>query len=49
MKKINWGKAACAVFAGVLGLQVMGCGSSSGTENTTVTKEFVYVPEYQSF
>ena len=47
MKKINWGKAACAVFAGVLGLQVMGCGSSSGTENTTVTKEFVYVPEYQ--
>ncbi len=47
MKRINWGKAACAVFAGVLGLQVMGCGSSSGTENTTVTKEFVYVPEYQ--
>lgn len=47
MKRINWGKAACAVFAGVLGLQVMGCGSGSGTENTTVTKEFVYVPEYQ--
>lgn len=45
--KINWKKAIAAVLLAAMGIQAMGCGGSK-TENTTVTKEFVYVPEYQS-
>lgn len=40
-------KSDSGSFAGGYGNTAMGCGGSK-TENTTVTKEFVYVPEYQS-
>ncbi len=44
--KAGWKRLLAMVFAGILGLQLVACGSAGQTGNGAVQKEFVYVPEY---